>query len=195
MLFGVRHPNRLWSRMATCLTVVLWVAGCSSPGPKVATSSSPLHLTATIQDLMEGQIDPSADALWDSVAFIASTSGTEDRQPRTDAEWQAVRVDAITLIEAMNLLRLPGRRVKIEPSAAVGLGELSAAEIQQKIHANPENFSQFALLLQGAGLQALAAIDAKDAQGLMDAGGVIDAACEACHITYWYPNQKRPGTN
>jgi hypothetical protein len=24
---------------------------------------------------------------------------------------------------------------------------------------------------------------------LMNAGGVIDAACEACHVVYWYPKQ------
>jgi cytochrome c556 len=59
--------------------------------------------------------------------------------------------------------------------------------------ATHEVFTQFARNLQDAGLKALAAITAKDAQGLMDAGGTIDEACEACHVTYWYPNQKRPG--
>jgi cytochrome c556 len=151
------------------------------------------HLTATIQELMEGQIDPAADALWNSVAFIQSPSGTEDRRPRTDAEWRAVRAHTITLIEATNLLSMPGRRVKSGDSP-VGPGELSPTEIQQRIDASHDSFVRFAGLLQDAGLKALAAIDAKDAQGLMDAGGVIDEACEACHVTYWYPNQKRPGT-
>ena len=141
---------------------------------------------------MDQQVDPSADALWDAVAYIATLSGTEDRQPRTDAQWSAVRLHAVTLIEAMNLLRLPGRRVNDGKSAA-GPGELSGVEIQQRIDASPENFARFAGLLQAAGLRALAAIDARDAQGLMDAGGVIDEACEACHVTYWYPNQHRPG--
>jgi hypothetical protein len=36
-------------------------------------------------------------------------------------------------------------------------------------------------------LQALEAIDAKDAKRLLDVGGDIDAACEACHLVYWYP--------
>ena len=39
---------------------------------------------------------------------------------------------------------------------------------------------------------ALKAIDAKNAAGLSDAGGEIDAACESCHLTFWYPNQKIP---
>jgi cytochrome c556 len=72
-------------------------------------------------------------------------------------------------------------------------GELTPGEIQQRINATHEAFVQFARNLQDAGLKALAAIDAKNAQGLMDAGGQIDEACEACHVTYWYPNQHRPG--
>lgn len=140
---------------------------------------------------MDGQIDPEADALWDAVAFIASTSGTEDRRPRTDEEWRAVRLHAVSLIEATNLLSMPGRRVN-DGGLPVGLGELSSAQMQQRIDSNHNNFVRFAQVLQAAGLRALAAIDAKDPQALMDAGGVIDEACEACHVTYWYPNQARP---
>ena len=180
-------------------------------------SSQQYRLTATIPDLMDGIIDPAADVLWDSVAYIATPKGVEDRQPRTDDEWKTVRNSAITLIEAANLLSMPGRRVvaahtptaPVAPTAAAaaaapiaaaapadappGLGELSHAEIQQRIDATHNSFTQFARNLQDAGLKALAAIDAKDAQRMMDAGGTIDEACEACHVTYWYPNQKRPG--
>jgi hypothetical protein len=152
------------------------------------------HLTATIQELMDGIVDPSADTLWDSVAYIATTKGVEDRQPRTDEEWKAVRTSAITLIEATNLLSMPGRRVATAAGRPQpGLGELSSDEIQQRIDTTHDSFVQFAGNLQGAGLKALAAIDARDAQGLLDAGGAIDEACEACHVTYWYPDQSRPG--
>ena len=145
---------------------------------------------------MDGVIDPSADGLWDSVAYIATTKGVEDRQPRTDEEWKAVRYHAITLIEAANLLSMPGRHVaaaQLATDPPPALGELSQDEIQRRINSTHEAFTGFARNLQDAGLKALVAIDAKDAQGLMDAGGTIDEACEACHVTYWYPNQSRPG--
>ena len=164
---------------------------------QAAQSSQQYRLTATIPDLMDGMIDPAADVLWDSVAYIATPKGIEDRQPRTDDEWKTVRNSAITLIEAANLLSMPGRRVvaaHAPADAPPGSGELSHAEIQQRIDATHDAFTQFARNLQDSGLQALAAINAKDAQGLMDAGGTIDEACEACHVTYWYPNQKRPRT-
>jgi hypothetical protein len=185
---------------------LLGIAGCSpnpgsvttQPGPASQTSP-PYRLTATVQDLMEGIVDPSADVLWDSVAYIATKKGVEDRQPRTDEEWKTVRYSAITLIEAANLLSMPGRSVAATHNPTVtdtppGLGELSHAEIQQRIDSTHDSFIQFARNLQDAALKALTAIDAKNAQGLMDAGGVIDEACEACHVTYWYPNQNRPGT-
>lgn len=141
---------------------------------------------------MELQIDPSADALWDSVAYIATTEGSEDRMPRTDREWRAVRGNAVTLIEAANLLRMPGRRVAAE-ALPPGLGELSPAAIQQRMSTTQAAFVQFAQTLQDAGQRALAAIDARDAHALLDAGGQIDEACEACHVTYWYPDQNVPG--
>jgi cytochrome c556 len=165
----------------------LALAACTRSGGGATQPTQPTQqyrLTATVQDLMNGIIDPSADVLWDSVAYIASEKGIEDRQPRTQAEWQAVRRSAIALIEAANLLSMPGRSVAPTP----GQGGLTPAEIQQRIDSSHAAFAQFARNLQDAGLQALAAIDARNAEGLMDAGGRIDTACEACHVTYWYPN-------
>jgi cytochrome c556 len=72
-----------------------------------------------------------------------------------------------------------------------GPGELASAEIERRIAADPAAFATFASGLERAAQGALAAIDARNAQGLMDAGGTIDEACEACHVTYWYPDQQR----
>jgi hypothetical protein len=141
---------------------------------------------------MEGEVDPAADALWDSVAVIMSASGTEERQPRTDAEWKAVRLQALQLIEATNLLSMPGRRVGTG-STPPGPGELPPAERQRRVDADHEAFVGFATVLREAARAALAAIDARDPQRLMDAGGTLDTACEACHLAYWYPSQTPPG--
>jgi hypothetical protein len=169
-----------------------------APAAIASATTQSYRLTATIQDLMDGIIDPSADVLWDSVAYIATKRGVEDRQPRTDEEWQRVRYNAITLIEAANLLSMPGRTVAAARAPAPGSpipapGELSPGEIQQRIETTHDTFIQFARNLQAAAAQALAAIDERNPQGLMEAGGVVDRACEACHLTYWYPNQTRAG--
>src|SRR5262245_14962850 len=67
--------------------------------------------TATIKDIMDSMVDPSADTLWESVATIVSAAGTEERQPRTDEEWKNVHRKAIELVEATNLLIIEGRHV------------------------------------------------------------------------------------
>jgi hypothetical protein len=146
----------------------------------------------TIQKLMAERVDPAADALWDSVAIIVSAKGIEARRPRTAAEWKAVRRQALALIDASGLLGMRGRRVA-GTAAAPGPGELSAPEIQRRIDANHAAFAGFASALRDAGLQALAAIDARGPQRLLDVGGVIDAACEACHMSYWYPPPAQSG--
>jgi len=34
----------------------------------------------------------------------------------------------------------------------------------------------------------LKAVDSKDADALVEAGGAIYEACEQCHKRFWYPN-------
>jgi cytochrome c556 len=140
---------------------------------------------------MDATVDPSADALWDSVAISYTAKGADERQPHTEDEWRAVRRHAITLLEASNLLVMNGRHAAPQGTRA-GEGELGPDEIDRRIAANPDAFVQFAHGLHATAAKALQAIDRKDSEGLLQAGGEIDAACEACHVTYWYPNQKIP---
>jgi cytochrome c556 len=163
-------------------------AGSGTAATPAAGAVEPARAQATVQEMMETQIDPAADALWDSVAFIASEKGEEDRRPRTPAEWAAARQNALTLIKGASDLALPGRRVS-GLATTPGPGELRASEIEHLIEADPAAFAKRAHALKSAARAALATIDAKNADALMDAGGVIDAACEACHVVYWYPKQ------
>ena len=64
-----------------------------------------------VKDIMTSIVDPEADVLWNAVATIVSLTGTEEREPKTDEEWAAVRRSAVQLVEATNLLRIPGRLV------------------------------------------------------------------------------------
>ena len=168
-------------------------AACSAPKPEApaAKPAAPVpdfRLTATIKDLMDSVVDPSADYLWDSVSTIVTRKGIDERRPRTDEDWKQVRRRAIALIEAPNLLIMEGRKVARpgEKSENPGI-ELGPEDIQEIIDGDRATFIQRAHALQDAGLKALAAIDRKDADGLSDAGETIDEACEQCHLKYWYP--------
>ena len=133
-------------------------------------------------------IDPEADVLWNAVATIVSLSGTEEREPRTDEEWTAVQRSAIQLVEATNLLRVPGRLVARpgEKSENPRI-ELHPETIQKLIADDPATWTGLVDRLHDAAVPALNAVNARNAKGLFDAGEKIENACEACHQHYWYP--------
>jgi hypothetical protein len=179
--------------LAVILASVTALSGCVTRREAGAAVTPRLAPTAqTLQEIMLEHIDPNADALWDAVAYVSSVSGTEDRRPRTPQEWQDVRQSALGLVEGGSLLRQRGRRVARNPTAP-GPGELPLAQIETRIAATPEAFDQLALGLQVSARKALEAIDANDPQRLLDAGGEIDQACEACHRVYWYPDLSASG--
>lgn len=171
---------------ALILSAGLVAGGCNrreEPPPQ-----SEFRPTATVKDIMTSIIDPEADVLWNSVATIVRLSGTEERAPKTDEEWAAVRRSAVQLVEATNLLRIPGRLVARpgEKSENPRI-ELQPETIQKMIAEEPATWGAHVDRLHDAAMPALKAIDAKDAKGLFDAGEHIEHACEACHQRYWYP--------
>jgi hypothetical protein len=178
---------------------ILPLAACNQEAAPAMASApaaeSPFRVTATIQDLMDSEVDPAADFLWASVGFVATQKGVQDKEPRTDTEWAAVRHNALTLIEATNLLVMEGRRVADEskPLDEEEKGGIEdPKEIQKAIEANRAAFINFAHGLHDAGMEMLRAIDKKDVAAMGAAGEKLDAACEQCHRTFWYPNAVEP---
>jgi hypothetical protein len=141
---------------------------------------------------MDSIVDPSADEVWGAVAVTVDATGTHVKQPRSDAEWAEVRRSAIRLVEAPNLLVVPGRHVARQGEKADDPQvELGPEEIEKRINQDRPAFIKLAQGLQDAASKALKAIDDKNVQALTDVGGDIDTACENCHVTYWYPQQKQ----
>jgi hypothetical protein len=193
-------PNTIIMRVkhVTRLTLSLLCAACSQHTPPAtgpahpAAAAPPLEAVATTQDIMRYEVDPSADAIWDSVGSITTDSGTVERQPRTDAEWAALRRDAVILVEATNLLVMPDRQVSAREFPSDGPGVFSSAEIQQQLTGHRIEFDGFALGLRGTARKVLAAIDARDPAALLKLGEAMDSACEACHLANWYPHEVIP---
>lgn len=173
---------------------VLGACGKSSaPAPTPATS--PLKPTAGIQDIMANMIDPSADFLWESVSSTVTEQGTEEKQPRTDEEWNEVRRHALILTESANLLLIEGRHVaregrRLEDHGTPG--NLTLEQVEQAIANDRATFVAFGQALHDAGAALLKAADNKDVQGIMNGGEVLDEVCESCHLKFWYPGQKIP---
>lgn len=160
----------------------------SSATPVTHQCEYPPTPVATLQDIMVAEVDPSADALWDAVAYVSTLEGKQDHRPRSEEKWQALRRSAIVLIEATNLLKFRHRPVGAvsRPPAS---GELNAAEIRRRVDSTRGSFDQFADVLRSASMSALTAIEKRSPNALFEAGAKIDTACEACHRAYWYPDQ------
>jgi hypothetical protein len=164
------------------------LAGCTQQD--AATGDSPYRITTTIQDIMDAQVDPAADEIWNSVASIVTTAGIQEKQPRTDEEWEAIRLKTLLVMEGANLLMMPGRRVVAEgrPLDPDELAGERPADIEKAIETNRAAWIRLAQGLHDAGTTVLSAIEAKNVMQLIDAGEVLDTACENCHSTFWYPN-------
>jgi hypothetical protein len=177
------------------LTSFLLVLGsaCTSTEKAAAPDALPeFRPTATIKDIMDSLIDPSADELWGSVATVVDAKGVHDKFPRTDEEWKAVRRTAIRLLEGSNLLLIPGRHVAKpgEKSENPGI-ELEPEQMEALITQDKPTFHNLAHGLHDSVIVALKAIEAKDSEALLDSGDAIDKACENCHLKYWYPNEAK----
>ena len=182
------------ARTAVAL-LALALAACSqhdSPAAAATPAPPPLAAAASVQEVMDAIVDPAADDIWDAVATTVTRKGTDEHQPRTVEQWQAVRRRVITLLESTNLLVIPGRKAAQAYVPSEGPGVLDSAGVQTRIDAGRPSFDVFAQNLRVAAEGALQAVDAKDPQALLSAGGKIDAACEQCHRAYWYPDQKIP---
>src|SRR5437868_10122936 len=87
--------------VAACAPKTEAPAKPAATAPSTSTAAE-FRTTATIKDIMDSVVDPSADYLWDSVATIVTRKGTDERRPRTPEDWKNVRRRAIALVEATN---------------------------------------------------------------------------------------------
>src|SRR5215217_979567 len=139
-----------------CLALL---GGCEAPPPP-EPPTPPYTTTLALKQVMEWVIDPAADVIWDSVKSVSTEKGTQEIAPQTDAQWEAVRNAAATLMEAGNALMIDGR-----------------ARDKKDWYAAAKRLSDAAAL-------ALKAAEAKNAETLFNEGGNIYKTCAACHQQY-----------
>jgi hypothetical protein len=168
---------------------------CSGSKPKPPSSSSPvlwgeLKPVVSVKELMRDMIDPASDFVFDAEKVESTKTGTVERMPRTDADWDRIRIGAVTLAEGIALLKIP------RPFAPPGddnnsrgpeASELSPAQIKAKLEADPVLWNAKIEALRNVGLEVLEIVKNRKADELWEASDNLDQACESCHIQYWYP--------
>jgi hypothetical protein len=139
------------------MVLAMTLSGCAGPGAAPPIDLSPV---ADVRGLMVGLTEPAADVIWQSVGTIITREGRTDRAPRTDAEWDEVRLAAMVLVESANLLLVEGR-------------------VDDLV-----DWPDFTADLIATGVETIRAVEARDADAVLTAGGRIYDACAACHQAY-----------
>ena len=184
--------------MVGLFAFVAWTSACSTPKP-----TPPSHPTAelwgdlkpvvSVKELMRDLIDPASDYVFDSVGIVDIRNRSTETAPKTDADWERIRIGAVTLAEGAYLLKIP------RPFAPAGdennssgpdPEELSPAQIKAKLEADPVLWNAKIEALRNVGLEVMEIVKRKDAKELWDACDNLDQACENCHLEYWYPGEK-----
>ncbi len=147
----------------------------------------------SVKELMRDMIDPLSDNIFNAVSTVTTAAGTVETEPRTDAEWDKVRIGAVTMAEGSYLLKVP--RPFAPPgdennSKGPDAPELSPAQIKAKLDADQVLWNAKIEALRNVGLEVLEIVKQKDVKALFDAAGDLDEACETCHLEFWYPGQK-----
>lgn len=145
---------------------VLALGACEPLGQGADANAIPAQPVGDMHDTMTWFLDPAADVIWNSAGFVLTAEGETPLAPTTDDGWAQVRHSAVVVAEGGNLLLLP----HMLPDAADDAGT--------------EAWVEFARGMTRIGTEAVAAVDARDADALFEVGGHLYNVCLACHQVY-----------
>ena len=145
------------------------------------------------KELMKYMIDPASDYIFDSVKTLVQPNGkVVEIEPKTDEDWEKLRVGAVTIAEGVYLLKVQrpfAPAGDVNNSVGPDANELSPTEIAAKVQKDPVEWNARIEALRNVGLEVLEIVKKRNAKELWDASENLDEACEACHKSYWYPKE------
>ncbi len=162
----------------------------SAPPPPAAPVMKPV---VSVKEFMRYTIDPLADNIFDAVTWDITRKGTIATQPKSDEDWEKVRVGAITLAESVYLLKVPRAFTPegdVNNSTGPNPPELSPTQIKAKLDKDPVLWDAKIEALRNVAMEVFAVANKKDVTALFEASEDLDRACEACHLEYWYPGDR-----
>ena len=159
--------RRAWAPTAAMLLVLV---ACEQE-TAITVATLPV---GDMHETMTWVIDPAADVIWGSAGFVLTEDGEQDLAPATEDAWAKVRHSAAVVAESGNLLLMP----HLLPPGDESLPA--------------DAWIEFSHAMTRFGQEAMAAVDAKDADALFEVGGKLYNVCRACHQVYARPEDARP---
>lgn len=146
--------------LISALVLALAAAPAVSQPAAPAPAAKPPPTVLSTKDVMRHVVNPAAERFWKTSGSVSDESGAHDRAPTADSSWTEMVDAGAILHEAGETLGQPGRGPDDAP------------------------WKRYARMLSDAGVQAMAAARAKDADKAFEAGSAIYDACYACHGRY-----------
>ncbi|HUR33968.1 MAG TPA: hypothetical protein VM032_09260 [Vicinamibacterales bacterium] len=142
-------------KLVIALALAITAGGCTR-----APEPPPFKAVVETRDLMEDLMERQADIVWGATGFIVTAEGVEERRPKSDEDWLAVKAAAVNLTEAGNLLLFA-------PRAQDG------GQWVKNVQA-----------MMGQGQRMIDAIDRRDTKAMFDVGSDLYDTCTNCHMHY-----------
>ena len=149
------------TKHGACAATLALLTACSSPKstpspPAPAALWGEMKPIVSVKELMRDMLDPAADNIFDAVKVESTKSGTVERTPKNDADWEKVRIGAVTVAEGVYLLKDP--RPFAPPgdennSTGPEATELSPAAIKAKLESDPVLWNAKIEALRNVGLK------------------------------------------
>src|SRR5438045_592153 len=138
-------------------------SACSSSKPTPPAPGPPqlwgdMKPVVSVKELMRDMLDPLADNVFNAVSTVVTKKGVVETIPKTDEDWDKIRVGAVTIAEGAYLLKI--RRPFAPPgdennSSGPNAVELSPAQITAKVEADPVEWNARIEALRNVALEAL----------------------------------------
>ncbi len=170
---------------------------CSSPKPAPAPPAAQqlwgdMNPVVSVKELMRDFIDPASDYIFDAVGIVDTNKNSIETSPKSDTDWEKLRIGAVMLAEGAYLLKVPRPFAPdgdVNNSTGPDPEELSPTQIKAKLEADPMLWNAKIEALRNVGLEVLEIVKRKDAKELWEAADNLDRACESCHVAFWYPGE------
>ena len=144
---------------APVLAVSALLVACQPQKPAAPASGAPkLNTDLPMTEFMGHFVDPAAFMYWKGSGYEITEAGERDLSPTTDEGWDVLVTGATMLVEAGNILQMPGRT-----------------------RAPEADWNKYAQLLTERALIARAAAEKHDKKAVFDEGGRVYEVCVACH--------------
>ena len=171
---------------------LLMLGGCAmETGGGELADAAPAQAghTAAVRNIMVNDIDPAANAIWNTQVEVMDDYGNFDPALMDEATWAALAEAANRLDTQSHYLAEAGNYVAAAPGTPLAQDAegIDLAQIQAYIDANPQGFRAFSAAMAAHTGQLVDAVQARDAETVTTLVNDLQPLCKACHDVYWYP--------